>query len=72
MGDEKYTPVAAISLEAQCVVLEDGRTAAFTKMYDADGEETNDVEAAVTALAAHPDGPVIVLHLGKFPPVTLH
>lgn len=72
MGDEKYTPVAAVSIDRRCVVLEDGRTAAFTNMYDANGDETTDTSAAVTAVAEHPDGPWIVLHMQKFKPTTIH
>lgn len=67
-----YTPVAAISKDEQCAVLEDGRICKFDKMYDAEGDETDDVTTAVSAIAPHPDGPWIVLRLHEFEGVTLH
>jgi hypothetical protein len=67
------TPVAAVIRKMKCVVLNDGRTAPFTEMYDAEGNETDDAELAVTAVAEHPDGDAwLSLDLIYFDKVTIH
>lgn len=70
--ERRFTPVAAISKDEQCAVLEDGRICKFTDMYDVDGLETDDVAEAVTAIAKHPEGAWIVLHFRDFDGVTIH
>lgn len=74
MNDEpkRYTPVATINKDMRCAVLEDGRICEFSTMYDRDGEETNDIAAAVTVVAPHPEGAWLVLHMRDFEGVTLH
>ena len=67
-----YMPVAAISKDDRCAVLEDGRICKFDKMYDAEGDETDDIGMAVAAIAPHPDGPWIVLRLHEFEGMTIH
>lgn len=69
---KKYTPIAAVSVGGQCIVLEDGRVANFSKMYDADGNETTDTSVAITAVTFHPEGAWVVLHLREYDSVTLH
>lgn len=77
MNDEpeqkkRYMPVAAVCIDERCAVLEDGRVCKFQEMYDANGDETDDTAVAVRAIAPHPDGPWIVLHLEEFEGMTIH
>lgn len=69
---KQYTPVAAISKEERCAVLTDGRICEFATMYDAEGDETDEVEAAVIAVAPHPEGTWLVLQLHEFDGMTIH
>lgn len=69
---KRYTPVAAISKEERCAVLTDGRICEFSTMYDAEGDETDEIESAVVAVAPHPEGAWLVLHFRDFDGVTLH
>jgi hypothetical protein len=48
--------IAAISRKMRCIVLDDGRVAEFTEYYDAEGNEIEDIDKAVSAVAEHPDG----------------
>ncbi len=68
----RYTPVAAVSLEHRYAVLEDGRICGFTEMFDTNGALTTDTAAAVVAVAPHPDGVWLVLHLNEFDGATIH
>lgn len=64
--------VAALSKEGKYVVLADGRIAPFTELYDEEGEETADINLAISAVASHPDGLWLVINLSEWESITLH
>jgi hypothetical protein len=64
--------VIAISRSEAIAVLDDGTTAQFSNMFDRDGDETEDVAEAVTAVVRMPDGMWEVLDLQEFEPVSRH
>jgi hypothetical protein len=48
--------IAAISRKMRCIVLTDGRVAQFEGYFDVDGNEVDDIDKAVSAVAENPDG----------------
>jgi hypothetical protein len=65
--------IAAISRKMRCIVLTDGRVAEFTDYYDAEGNEIEGIENAVSAVAEHPDGTGwLAINLDEWDEQTIH
>jgi len=65
--------IAAISRKMRCIVLTDGRVANFTDYYDIDGNEIEDIDHAVSAVAEHPDGTGwMAINLDEWDEQTIH
>jgi hypothetical protein len=48
--------IEAVCRKARCLILSGDLIAPFTNLFDLDGEETDDLELAIVAVAFHPDG----------------
>ena len=64
--------VDAISRTRRIAILEDGAVIPLGALIDRDGDETDEAELAVIALAALPDGRWIVIDLAAFEPRLVH
>ena len=63
--------VSAVSVSQQIAILDSGEVAPFTNMFDFDGEETTDPQAAVSAIAQLPSGQWAVILFDEFEGVPL-
>ena len=64
--------VDAISRTRRIAILEDGAIVPLGLFLDRDGDETDEIDAAVIAIAALPDGRWIVIDLADFERRLLH
>lgn len=67
-----HLEVVAVKFCEQLAVLTDGSLSYFANMFNMDGEDTNDVDEAVTALVPLPDGRWEVIQFEDFERVNLH
>lgn len=64
--------VLAINRSQACAILDDGTIIHFDRMFDAFGEETDDVGEATSVTAPLPDGRWLAIDLGAFDNVARH
>lgn len=71
-GDADAVVIDAIHFGQRIAVLEDGSTLPLKTLLDSDGEETDSIEDAVSAVAPLPDGRWVVIEFGAFEPRLAH
>lgn len=64
--------VIAINRREASAILENGTIIHFSLMLDMDGEETDDMEQSIVAVAPLPDGNWCVIDFSQFETVAVH
>ena len=62
----------AVNVESGIALDAEGRALVIASMFDADGDETEDPEAAVAVVAQHPNGSWWAIDLRAFERVEVH
>jgi hypothetical protein len=65
-------PVHAVCYPLRLVVLDDGTECPITNLFDAEGDETDDIDEATAAVAKIDDDNWLSIDLTQFDPVVVH
>ena len=61
--------IVAVNVAARIALASDGRECPVTNLLDSDGDETEDTEAAVTAVVHYADDKWFTILLSEYDPV---
>ncbi len=64
--------VTAINRTEACAILDTGQIVHFSVMLDMEGNETDDIEECVCAVAPLPNGDWAVIDFSEFEQVSVH